>query len=184
MLGRWTGSWGLSQYWWGVWQVNFKPVTSLFCDFCSLIKLRSDCGLSWQLERDLWGWNWREMILFLHPLSSWPLFSLLHILGCQPEMRNPSFYRSNPHGKGNGNPLHCSCLGNLMDKGAWLAKVHGTARVGHDLATKPPPPAYIKKKKLPHCWGAVWSPRKSRSFAVRPTGVWMLILPQGSCVTL
>ena len=27
-----------------------------------------------------------------------------------------------------------------MDRGAWQAAVHGVARVGHDLATKPPPP--------------------------------------------
>ena len=27
-------------------------------------------------------------------------------------------------GKGNGNPLQSSCLGNLMDKGAWQATVH------------------------------------------------------------
>ena len=27
-----------------------------------------------------------------------------------------------------------------MDRGAWWATVHGVARVGHDLATKPPPP--------------------------------------------
>ena len=26
---------------------------------------------------------------------------------------------------GNGNPLQYSCLGNLMDRGAWRAKVHG-----------------------------------------------------------
>ena len=26
-----------------------------------------------------------------------------------------------------------------MDRGAWQATVHGVARVGHDLATKPPP---------------------------------------------
>ena len=26
-----------------------------------------------------------------------------------------------------------------MDRGAWQAIVHGVARVGHDLATKPPP---------------------------------------------
>ena len=25
-----------------------------------------------------------------------------------------------------------------MDRGAWQATVHGVARVGHDLATKPP----------------------------------------------
>ena len=28
----------------------------------------------------------------------------------------------------------------LMDRGGWRATVHGIARVGHDLATKPPPP--------------------------------------------
>ena len=27
-----------------------------------------------------------------------------------------------------------------MDRGAWRATIHGAARVGHDLATKPPPP--------------------------------------------
>ena len=32
--------------------------------------------------------------------------------------------------EGNGNPLHCSCLGNPMDRGAWQVVV------GHDLATK------------------------------------------------
>ena len=26
-----------------------------------------------------------------------------------------------------------------MDRGAWRATVHGIARVGHGLATKPPP---------------------------------------------
>ena len=42
-------------------------------------------------------------------------------------------------GEGNGNPLQYSCLENLMDRGAWQATVHGIARVGHNLATKPPP---------------------------------------------
>jgi len=27
---------------------------------------------------------------------------------------------------------------NPMDRGVWQATVHGVARVGHDLATKPP----------------------------------------------
>ena len=39
-------------------------------------------------------------------------------------------------GKGNGNPLQSSCLENCMDRGAWLAIVHGVVRFGHDLATK------------------------------------------------
>ena len=30
-------------------------------------------------------------------------------------------------GGGNGNPLQYSCLGSHMDKGAWLATVHGFA---------------------------------------------------------
>ena len=42
-------------------------------------------------------------------------------------------------GEGNGNPLQYSCLENPMDRGAWRATVHVVARVGHDLATKPPP---------------------------------------------
>ena len=41
-------------------------------------------------------------------------------------------------GEGNGNPLQYSCLENPKDRGAWRARVHGVARVRHDLATKPP----------------------------------------------
>ena len=43
-------------------------------------------------------------------------------------------------GGGNDNPLQYSCLGNPVDREAWWATVHGVARVGHDLVTKPPPP--------------------------------------------
>ena len=43
-------------------------------------------------------------------------------------------------GGGNGNPLQYSCLEHPTDRGAWRATVRGGTRVGHDLATKPPPP--------------------------------------------
>ena len=43
-------------------------------------------------------------------------------------------------GEGNGNPLQYPFLENSMDRGAWQARVHGVARVGHGLVTKPPPP--------------------------------------------
>ena len=33
-------------------------------------------------------------------------------------------------GEGHGNPLHCSCLENPMDRGAWWATVHGVAETG------------------------------------------------------
>ena len=35
--------------------------------------------------------------------------------------------------------LQYSCLENPMDRGACQATVHGVTRVGHNLATKPPP---------------------------------------------
>ena len=31
-------------------------------------------------------------------------------------------------GEGNGNPLQCSCLGNLMGRGAWQATVYGVTK--------------------------------------------------------
>ena len=43
-------------------------------------------------------------------------------------------------GEGKGNPLQYSCLGNPMGREALEATVPGVARVGHDLATNPPPP--------------------------------------------
>ena len=46
-------------------------------------------------------------------------------------------------GVGNGNPLQYSCLDNPLDRGAWRATVHGVARVGHDLATEPPPHSHM-----------------------------------------
>ena len=38
-----------------------------------------------------------------------------------------------------GNPLQYSCLENPTDRGAWQVTVHGVARMGHNLVTKPPP---------------------------------------------
>ena len=50
-------------------------------------------------------------------------------------------------GEGNGNPLHYSYLENPTDRGAWQATVHGVARMGHDLATKPPlPPKHVTQQ--------------------------------------
>ena len=41
----------------------------------------------------------------------------------------PGFTKTHAHcGEGNGNPLQYSCLGNPMDRGAWLATVHGVVK--------------------------------------------------------
>ena len=54
-------------------------------------------------------------------------------------------------GEGNGSPLQDSCLENPTDRGAWRAAVHGVARVGHDLATKPSPPPSVQRLCLFFC---------------------------------
>jgi len=41
-----------------------------------------------------------------------------------------------PPGKGNGNPLQYSCLGNPMDRGAWQTTVHGVAKES-DMTQQP-----------------------------------------------
>jgi len=43
-----------------------------------------------------------------------------------------------------------------MDRGAWQAKVHGVARVGHDLATKPTnQPSLCNGRELGKLWEMV-----------------------------
>ena len=54
-------------------------------------------------------------------------------------------------GEGNGNSLQYSCLDNPMDRGAWWTPIHGVTRVGHDLATKPPPPPFIEYLLYARC---------------------------------
>ena len=39
-------------------------------------------------------------------------------------------------GEGDGNPLQYHCLGNLMDRGAWQATVHGVAKSRTRLSGK------------------------------------------------
>ena len=59
-----------------------------------------------------------------------------------------------------GMAIHSSILAwkNPMDREAWRDTVHGVAGVGHDLATKPPPP--------PKLWGQY----KVRASGIRHRG--------------
>ena len=56
-----------------------------------------------------------------------------------------------------------------MDRGAWQATVHGFERVGHDLATKPPPDAsidiYIFTHRDTHLW-SVWQNSDLCNFSI------------------
>ena len=62
-------------------------------------------------------------------------------------------------GEGNGNPLQYSCLEDPMHRETWQAAVHGIARVGHDLVTKPPPPLKWRKWMSEKPWRR-WLPAK------------------------
>ena len=44
-------------------------------------------------------------------------------------------WRRSPRGR-HGNPLQCSCLGNLMERGAWRATVHGVSKESYKTATE------------------------------------------------
>ena len=44
------------------------------------------------------------------------------------EMQAPSLGQEDPEEEEHSNPFQYSCLGNPMDRGAWLATVHGVAK--------------------------------------------------------
>ena len=80
----------------------------------------------------LWRSQWHPALVLL-PGKSHGRRSLE---GCSPWARWGSDMTERLHfhfslsciGEGNGNPLHCSCLGNPRDGGAWWAAVYGVAQ--------------------------------------------------------
>ena len=78
---------------------------------------------------------------FLHYLSSvlgFPCSSVGKESACNAGDQDSIPGSGRSPGEGDGNPLQYSCLENPMDRGAWQTTVHGVARGGHNLATKPP----------------------------------------------
>ena len=56
-------------------------------------------------------------------------------------------------GRGNGNSFQYSCLGNTMDRGTWLAIVHGVTKSWIQLSEWTPNlKKRMKKQLLPLCW--------------------------------
>ena len=60
---------------------------------------------------------------------SWasPVAQMVKNLAAMQETQVQSLGWEDP-GEGNGNPLHCSCLENSVDTGAWWATVHGVTK--------------------------------------------------------
>ena len=79
-------------------------------------------------------------IFYLAMLKLSELFSFIFWVICQPWLTPPWswLFLSPTHGGANDSPLQYSYLESPMDRGARQATVHGVARAGHDLPTKPP----------------------------------------------
>ena len=107
----------------------------------------SSANLFWWVQSTgpvLTHWTQNQALLFTRDHSRWLNLQFCGILVAQsvkslPARGDPSSIPGSERspGKGNGNPLQYSCLGNPMDRGAWWATIHGVARVRQNLATKP-----------------------------------------------
>ena len=64
----------------------------------------------------------------LHQCNCFPGSSVLKNLPARQETWIWSPLSGRSSAEGNGNPFQCSCLNNLMDRGAWQATVHGVAK--------------------------------------------------------
>ena len=83
----------------------------------------------------------------------------------------PESGRSRSPGEGKSNPLQYSCLGNLMDRGACWATVHGVAKSWTHLSTKQqqnhstnsiPCMATVRLARTPPC--IVWTAQSAHDF--------------------
>ena len=77
---------------------------------------------------NVWGW----IIL----CWSFPNGSALKSSPAVQETQVQSLGREDSPGGGNGNPLQCSCLDSLMDRGAWRAAVHRVTKNWTQLSAR------------------------------------------------
>ena len=90
------------------------------------------CFNYWSVILNIWRRQWHPTLVLL-PGKSHGLRSLV---GCSPWGREELDTTERLHfhfslsciGKGNGNPLQCSCLENPRDDGVWWAAVYGVAQ--------------------------------------------------------
>jgi len=57
-----------------------------------------------------------------------PGYSVVKNTSANPRITDSVLGSRRSPGKGNGNPLQCSCLENPMDRGDWQAVLHGVAK--------------------------------------------------------
>ena len=107
-----------------------------YVSFCCTAKLVIHIPLLFSFSSHLGHRQWHPTPVLL-PGKSHGWRSLV---GCSPWGRWGSDTTERLHvhfsltciGEGNGNPLQCSCLESLRDRGAWWAAVYGIAPSRHD----------------------------------------------------
>ena len=108
--------------------VLLKYIRILFAN-CASIKLKQRRRESEKTKQKIQFVQW--MITHLYPLLDFPIGSSIKESTCNAadpgDLGSIPGSRRSPGG-GNGNPLQFSCLGNLMDRGAWWATVHGVKK--------------------------------------------------------
>ena len=90
--------------------------------------------LNWLTRNKIWMNP--QMSYICHVLLPGKSHGQRSLVGCSPQCREESDKTERLHfhfslsciGEGNGNPLHCSCLENPRDRGAWCAAVYGVAQ--------------------------------------------------------
>ena len=137
-------SWLLSSLSQRIWTVLFETfhmrqriwpllsVISYLCSLCKILKTKSEMCLlclnphAWPVVVGV-----LQMFIRCHPGTALSCGSAVKNLPADPgdigDMGSVPGSGRSPGG-GNGNWLQYSCLGNLMDRGAWWAIVHGIAK--------------------------------------------------------
>ena len=102
-----------------------------------------------------WPWGHKES----DTMSDWVQHSRQHVVGsnflssilsiCSFQLDGSIYWYLKPLLEDrNGNLLQYSCLGNPLDRGAQWTVDHRLKRVGHNLATDPPPPPCVFSHKM------------------------------------
>ena len=84
-----------------------------------------------------WGTHVHQWLIHVNVWQKPPQYCKVISLQLKKKKKNPSTNSGDPcsipgagrsPGEGHGNPLQNSCLGNLMDRGAWQATVYGISK--------------------------------------------------------
>ena len=131
-----------------MWIWSMAEVWGLPCNRTKALENATLLGVNTCYTRSFWGfWLWKDAKAYSYPWDRTTILTYGQIwdLPFGSVVKHPPANAGDTTlipgpgrfpGEGNGSSLQYSCLGSLMDRGAWGATVPGGLRVRHDLATK------------------------------------------------